>query len=117
MRSENDAPIPSAVKDWEKRNLPLQRISSALTEVSELTMDTMVSTIGETVVDKGIRLPASKKKDPGRIIKRTQSLRVQSDGLSATTAQVDVLTPLIDQDVGPWSIEAGDLFDWKPPGR
>ncbi|CBX97220.1 hypothetical protein IAQ61_007364 [Plenodomus lingam] len=117
VRSENDAPIPSAVKDWEKRNLPLQRISSALTEVSELTMDTMVSTIGETVVDKGIRLPASKKKDPGRIIKRTQSLRVQSDGLSATTAQVDVLTPLIDQDVGPWSIEAGDLFDWKPPGR
>ncbi|KAH7061047.1 hypothetical protein B0J12DRAFT_541492, partial [Macrophomina phaseolina] len=25
-------------------------------------------------------------------------------------------SPVVDMDIGPWSTEAMDLFDWKPPG-
>ena len=36
---------------------------------------------------------------------------------AAAMGEVDLPSPVVDKDVGPWSTEAGDLFDWRPPGR
>ncbi|KAF2845555.1 hypothetical protein T440DRAFT_264027 [Plenodomus tracheiphilus IPT5] len=133
VRSENDAPIPSAAEDWEKRNLPLSKTSSTLTEVTDPGMETG-QTLGPNtpvVVKEAVQKKATtfvkgkgnglsaliQKTDPRRKFKRTQSLVVQTNVQSAEAAGVDLPSPVIDEDVGPWSTEAGDLFDWRPPGR
>jgi hypothetical protein len=36
---------------------------------------------------------------------------------SAAAEEIELPSPVVDEDVGPWSTEAGDLFDWKPPER
>jgi len=101
VRSENDAPIPSTAEDWEKRNL--LKTSEAEPEP-------------ETKKKKDSGLAALvKKTDPRKKMQRAQSLSVDTEGLM--DAGVDLPSPVIDKDVGPWSTEASDLFDWKPPGR
>jgi len=58
-----------------------------------------------------------KRTDPRRKFKRTQSLQVDTNVPSAAMGEVELPSPVVDKDVGPWSTEAGDLFDWRPPGR
>jgi hypothetical protein len=102
VRSENDAPIPSTADDWEKRNLP--KTSSDLVEPEPEPVKKKVSALAALV----------KKTDPRRRIQRTQSLVVDTSG---GVDEEDLPSPVIDKDVGPWSTEAFDLFDWRPPVR
>jgi len=103
VRSENDAPIPSTAEDWEKRNLP--KTSSNLSEV-EPEPKKKVSALAALV----------KRTDPRKKFQRAKSLSVETSG-NAQEVEVDLPSPVVDKDVGPWSTEAGDLFDWRPPGR
>lgn len=119
VRSENDAPIPSAADAWEKRNLP--KGSSTLMDVMEPSIETSVPlapiVVGEAAKKKSSGLSALiKKTDPRRQFKRTQSLVVETN-LPPVVAAEELPSPVVDHDVGPWSTEAGDLFDWRPPGR
>jgi hypothetical protein len=101
VRSENDAPIPSTADDWEKRNLP--KTSSYVAEPEPEPVKKKVSALAALV----------KKTDPRRKIQRTQSLVVDTN---VGVEEGDLPSPVIDKDVGPWSTEAFDLFDWRPPG-
>jgi hypothetical protein len=104
VRSANDAPIPSTADDWEKRNLP--KSSSNLTEVESLA----------PLQKKQSALAAlTKRTDPRKKFQRTQSLNVDTNALAAGEPQLQ--SPVLDTDVGPWSTEAFDLFDWRPPVR
>jgi hypothetical protein len=96
VRSENDAPIPSTAEDWEKRNLPK--------EVSVLETKKKVSALAALV----------KRTDPRKKLQRAQSLNVSTD---IEMEEQDLPSPVVDKDIGPWSTEAFDLFDWRPPGR
>ena len=58
-----------------------------------------------------------KRTDPRRKFKRTQSLQVETNVSPLAGVEVELPSPVVDNDVGPWSTEAGDLFDWRPPGR
>jgi hypothetical protein len=102
VRSENDAPVPSTADDWEKRNLP--KISSDIPELEPEPVKKKVSALAALV----------KRTDPRRRIQRTQSLSVDT-GVGGDEGDLPSL--VVDKDVGPWSTEAGDLFDWRPPGR
>ena len=115
VRSENDAPIPSTADDWEKRNLP--KTSSNIAD----TVDD--PPITATVPEEPKKKKSSgldaliKRTDPRRKFKRTQSLQVDTNVPSAAMGEVELPSPVVDKDVGPWSTEAGDLFDWRPPGK
>ncbi|KAH7063898.1 hypothetical protein BKA63DRAFT_526407 [Paraphoma chrysanthemicola] len=111
VRSANDAPIPSTAEDWEKRNLP--KTSSDLTEVES------IAPMMPPPKKKESTLAAlTKKTDPRKKFKRTQSLNVDTSLASlGEVDEVDLPSPVVDKDVGPWSTEAFDLFDWRPPGR
>ncbi|KAH8702892.1 hypothetical protein GQ44DRAFT_732619 [Phaeosphaeriaceae sp. PMI808] len=101
VRSENDAPIPSISSTWEKQNLP-KTLSSNEAEVPRAPEPKKkVSTLAALV----------KRTDPRIKLARAQSLSVQTD-----LPCVDELpSPVVDNDVGPWSTDAFDLFDWRPP--
>jgi hypothetical protein len=114
VRSENDAPIPSTADDWEKRNLP--KTPSNMTDVVDDPPVTAV--VEEPKKKKSSGLDALiKRTDPRRKFKRTQSLQVETNVPPAAMGEVELPSPVLDRDVGPWSTEAGDLFDWRPPGR
>ena len=110
VRSENDAPIPSTAEDWEKRNLP--KTSATSLEAADVHVPVPL---------EPAKKPASglsaliKKTDPRRKFKRTQSLNVDTNVPLAEEPELP--SPVVDHDVGPWSTEAFDLFDWRPPGR
>lgn len=116
VRSENDAPIPSLAEDWERRNL--SKTSSTLTDVTDPCAETSVAVIvpQEPVKKKVSGLSALiRKTDPRRKLQRTQSMSVNTN--VSTTVDPEPTSPVVDKDVGPWSTEAFDLFDWRPPGR
>jgi hypothetical protein len=107
VRSENDAPIPSTAEDWEKRNLPKtssSNITEAETSIPVPEAKKKVSALAALV----------KRTDPRRRIQRTQSLVVDTN---LEVEDVILPSPVLDKDVGPWSTEAFDLFDWRPPVR
>jgi hypothetical protein len=106
VRSENDAPIPSIADDWEKRNLP--KPSSNLTE------DETVSPPAEPKKKQSALGALVKRTDPRKKFQRTQSLGIDTN---LPAVEPDLPSPVIDEDVGPWSTEAFDLFDWRPPVR
>lgn len=116
VRSENDAPIPSISEEWEKLNLP--KPSSPTTNTAN--EPTIASTVGVKMrkkKDSGLSA-LIKKTDPRHKFKRTQSLQVHTNvPPPAAEEEVELPSPVVDLDVGPWSTEAGDLFDWRPPGR
>ncbi|KAJ4363444.1 hypothetical protein N0V83_009737 [Neocucurbitaria cava] len=120
VRSENDAPIPSTAEDWEKRNLPKTPPSNNLTDIvvvdePDITVVGAADVVPVVTTRKNNGLSALiKKTDPRRKFQRTQSLSVQTN---IPPVEVDIPSPVVDQDVGPWSTEAYDLFDWRPPGR
>jgi hypothetical protein len=111
VRSENDAPIPSTAEDWEKRNLP--KTSSTLTEIEETVADPPAPVVKRK--ESGLAALV-KRTDPRKKFARTVSLNVETN-LVPTDVEPDLPSPVIDGDVGPWSTEAFDLFDWRPPGR
>lgn len=49
-----------------------------------------------------------------RPLQRSTSLNVQA--LRRPEREDTPPSPIVDTDVGPWSTEAMDLFDWRPPG-
>ena len=60
-----------------------------------------------------------KKTDPRRKIQRTQSLMVETTTVMRpdVAAAAEPASPIAETDIGPWSTEAFDLFDWRPPKR
>jgi len=113
--SENDAPIPSVSEQWEKRNLPKPRTDTA--DEAQPSVAVTV-TVAEAPKKKGGLSALIKKTDPRQKLKRTQSLQVNtSNDAPQTVVEAECPSPIVDKDVGPWSTEAGDLFDWRPPGR
>jgi hypothetical protein len=56
-----------------------------------------------------------KKTDPRRQLARTKSLTIDSNIAPASDMDSPIVSPVTDKDVGPWSTEAFDLFDWRPP--
>ena len=56
-----------------------------------------------------------KKTDPRRQLARTKSLTIDSNIAPASDMDSPMVSPVTDKDVGPWSTEAFDLFDWRPP--
>jgi hypothetical protein len=110
VRSVNDAPIPSTAEDWEQRNLP--RTSSNLAE-AEPGEKSKVKTTGLADLIK--------RTDPRKEFQRAKSLSVETNFALADGEEGDVdvelPSPVLDTDVGPWSTEAFDLFDWRPPGK
>jgi hypothetical protein len=117
VRSENDAPIPSISEEWERLNLP--KTSKPVTDVAnEPAKAGTADGAKKTKKDSGLGA-LIKKTDPRRKFKRTQSLQVDTNVAPPLAAgeEVSLPSPVVDVDVGPWSTEAGDLFDWRPPGR
>jgi len=112
VRSENDAPIPSTADDWEKRNLP--KTSSDLAEVDDTPAPAPAPAPVPKKKSSGLAALV-KRTDPRKKFQRTQSLNVETN--IAPVDEPDLPSPVIDTDVGPWSTEAFDLFDWRPPGR
>jgi hypothetical protein len=108
-RSENDAPIPSMSEEWEQRNLP-KACASNNSIMSTAKLDELPPAPKPRA---GGLAALVKKTDPRRKFQRTQSLNV--DANAPGIADAEVVIPPPDHDVGPWSTEAFDLFDWRPP--
>jgi hypothetical protein len=105
VRSANDTPIPSTAEDWEKHNLP--KTSSNLTQGEAMPPPEpkkKVSALAALV----------KQTDPRKKFARTQSLGIDTSAGDGDVED-DLPSPVVDGDVGPWSTEAFDLFDWRPP--
>lgn len=105
-KSENDAPIPSTSEEWEERNLSRNLKPTLVTRRAQTTG---VSASRPKVAGLALLV---KKTDPRRKIHRTQSLNATENALNT---EESLAVPPIDDDVGPWSTEAFDLFDWRPP--
>lgn len=50
-----------------------------------------------------------------KMVQRSTSLQIAVPSKTARRASTPP-SPPVDKDVGPWSTEAMDLFDWRPPG-
>jgi hypothetical protein len=106
VRSENDAPIPSTSEEWEKRNLP-KATPDATTTAPEVPAVAARKKSGLAALIK--------KTDPYRQLARTKSLTIDSNIAPVSDMDSPMVSPVTDKDVGPWSTEAFDLFDWRPP--
>lgn len=107
-RSETDAPIPSASETWEECNMPKPTTPNpAAPPVPKPKPGALAALVNKT--------------DPRRKFARTRSLGVDVEAAKQDGADGDVeaatSSPPADEDIGPWSSEAFDLFDWKPPGK
>lgn len=106
-RSENDAPIPNVSGEWEARNLKKGGTTGG--KVEPKSGNGLAGLIQKT--------------DPRRKFVRTRSLgggagaQVEGGGGAGVGIADEVKVPDVDEDVGPWSTEAFDLFDWRPPGK
>ncbi|KAF2448131.1 hypothetical protein P171DRAFT_428255 [Karstenula rhodostoma CBS 690.94] len=108
-RSENDAPIPSTSDEWERRNLP---------KPSDTVQPASASGNENAKPKTGGLAALVKRTDPRRRFARAQSLNVDTPLANAGMEAPEVVSPPpVDTDVGPWSSEAFDLFDWRPPGK
>jgi hypothetical protein len=106
VRSENDAPIPSTSEEWEKRNLPKPAPNATTTALEAPAV---------AARKKSGLAALIKKTDPRRQLARTKSLTIDSNIAPASDMDSPIVSPVTDKDVGPWSTEAFDLFDWRPP--
>ncbi|KAF2629439.1 hypothetical protein BU25DRAFT_337681 [Macroventuria anomochaeta] len=116
VRSDNDAPIPSTSEDWEKKNLPKPTPTITDTESTMAVEAPEVPAVAAVPARKKSGLAALiKKTDPRKKFVRTQSLHVDTNVTVENDADSPLVSPVVDKDVGPWSTEAFDLFDWRPP--
>ncbi|KAF1847580.1 uncharacterized protein K460DRAFT_278007 [Cucurbitaria berberidis CBS 394.84] len=114
VRSENDAPIPSTAQDWERRNLP--KPAGDVTDIIDEPANVITAVSFMPPNKKNTGLSALiKKTDPRRKLQRAKSLIVETN--VPPVEEVEIPSPVGDQDIGPWSTEAFDLFDWRPPNR
>lgn len=109
-RSENDAPIPSTSEQWEQRNL--SNGSGPGFKPASVENVAQQSAAAAPAPKTGLAALV-KKTDPRRKFLRTQSLG--GDHAKDLGETAEVVVPPIDTDIGPWSTEAFDLFDWRPP--
>ncbi|KAF3036866.1 hypothetical protein E8E11_002118 [Didymella keratinophila] len=122
VRSENDAPIPSMSEDWEKRNMPRPDPSAVISVATE-SVPVAASTVEARETPAAVARKKSglaaliKKTDPRKKFVRTQSLTVETSIPPPADIESPMVSPTVDKDVGPWSTEAFDLFDWRPPRR
>ena len=115
VRSENDAPIPSASEDWEKRNLP--KAAPTDTDIKLIASNEAPEAPAVAARKKSGLAALIKKTDPRKKFVRTRSLTVETSIPPAQETDSPMASPVADKDVGPWSTEAFDLFDWRPPRR
>ena len=106
VRSENDAPIPSTSEEWEKRNLSKPAPNATITALEAPAV---------AARKKSGLAALIKKTDPRRQLARTKSLTIDSNIAPASDMDSPTVSPVTDIDVGPWSTEVFDLFDWRPP--
>jgi hypothetical protein len=111
VRSENDAPIPSTSEDWEKQNLPKNTDTPTLETIEAPEPPAVVAR------KKSGLAALIKKTDPRKKFARTRSLTVETTIPPAQETESPMVSPVVDKDIGPWSTEAFDLFDWRPPRR
>ncbi|KAF2648251.1 hypothetical protein K491DRAFT_699069 [Lophiostoma macrostomum CBS 122681] len=144
VRSENDKDrppegcIPSSAAQWEARNLPTDKergkdkgkdtgkAASGTSTDSISNSDTTKNTTttkpgpekgkGKAKVKSGLAA-LIQKTDPRKKFQRSQSLNLDTDIGRGGSVESDIPSPVLDTDVGPWSTEAFDLFDWRPPRR
>ncbi|PSN74690.1 hypothetical protein BS50DRAFT_615527 [Corynespora cassiicola Philippines] len=131
-RSENDAPIPSTSEEWERRNLASIAAKESTSTTADMvdvadTADKENSPATEQASETQKPKPKPsglaalvKKTDPRKRFLRTQSLHVDTSASAmdpAADSEPEIASPPIDTDVGPWSTEAFDLFDWRPPAK
>lgn len=119
-RSENDAPIPSLSAEWEERNAAKEPQTPQQTSTTSITANTTNKANPAPARPKESALAALvKKTDPRRRFQRTRSLNIDTGvgGANEAAEEANLPSPVVDTDIGPWSTEADDLFDWKPPGR
>lgn len=126
VRSENDtdAPIPSTSEIWERRNLPTADNPTIQPPGVPATTTTTIEPVAANPKPKPSGLAALvRKTDPRKRFQRTLSLNVDTQvggmGVGAGIAEgTGSPSPVekVDADLGPWSTEAFDLFDWRPPG-
>jgi hypothetical protein len=125
VRSENDVetPIPSTSEIWEAQNLPSgEKADGTSLEGKVSALETRAGA-GAGLVAKPAKKPSGLaalcgKTDPRKRLARTASLNLNTDvdviGLPEELGSVSPLEQ-VDTDKGPWSTEAYDLFDWRPP--
>lgn len=111
-RSENDAPIPSISEEWEKQNLPNPPLKDSNTVIDDEAHN--ISVAAPVKPKAGGLAALVKRTDPRRKFQRTKSLNDDA-GASNMMGDPGILDLPPDDDVGPWSTEAFDLFDWRPP--
>ena len=113
IRRENDAPIPSTSESWEKKNLPNSVSGTTVAAPTEATEAPEAPAAGAK--KKSGLAALVKRTDPRRKLAHTQSLNVDASVPPAHITEPPMVSPVVDADVGPWSTEAFDLFDWRPP--
>jgi hypothetical protein len=108
-RSANDAPIPSTSDEWEQRNL---------LKPPDTNIPASGSANANVKSKPGGLAALVKRTDPRHRFQRAQSLNVDTPLANAGLETPEMVSPPpLDTDVGPWSSEAFDLFDWRPPGK
>jgi hypothetical protein len=116
VRSENDVegPIPSTSELWEAQNLQTEEKGAG-----------NASSEPKPPAAKPAKKPSGLaalcgKTDPRKRFARTASLNLNTSvGATGLPEGLGSVSPLekVDTDTGPWSTEAFDLFDWRPPGK
>jgi len=124
VHSANDAeaPIPSTTGIWEQSNLRHNTDKAPADAASDAS--TTAGVPSRPKVKAGGLKALCGRTDPRKKFQRTASLNVGTGvgaekgmemGMSEGLGSV-ALEP-VDADKGPWSTEAFDLFDWRPPAK
>lgn len=123
VKSANDAnapepPIRSTSGDWERRNMPPPPPPLQPAQAPPLVENPNVSHQQAAKSTRSGLAELVKKTDPRRKFLRTKSLNLDTGvGSTGSADDLQLPSPVIDHDVGPWSTEAFELLGWKPEGR
>ncbi|KAF2715537.1 hypothetical protein K504DRAFT_366645 [Pleomassaria siparia CBS 279.74] len=117
VRSQNDtdAPIPGISEMWVRQNLPSASKASNIPAVAEARTEAELAKPKSKPKPSGLAALV-RKTDPRKRFQRAVSLDVDTTatGIPERLGSESPL-PSPDTDMGPWSTEAFDLFDWRPP--
>jgi hypothetical protein len=121
VRSENDVegPIPSTSDLWEVLNLGTGEKDAGNASSEPNNPSAGASAAKPAKKPSGLAALCGKT-DPRKRFARTASLNLNTNvGATELPEGLGSVSPLekVDTDTGPWSTEAFDLFDWRPPGR
>jgi hypothetical protein len=139
---DSEPPIPSISEEWERQNLPRRSSRSAsdpehtgtrpaIPAKDEDNQKANVAAAAFTKIQQQVKRSRAvglaalvQKTDPRRKALRSLFLNVDVDTnvRPANKAGVfevgaEIMSPVADEDVGPWSTEAFDLMTWRPPGN